>query len=47
MPHAADIKDFEYNLNAWDNAAGILLAQEAGGNGTDFSRGKNPQLVEN
>ena len=32
---------FEYNLNAWDIAAGILLAQEAGGQVTDFSGGNN------
>ena len=27
---------FEYNLNAWDVAAGALLVQEAGGTVTDF-----------
>lgn len=27
---------YEYNLNAWDVAAGILLVQEAGGKVTDF-----------
>lgn len=32
---------FEYNLNAWDIAAGILLIEEAGGNVTDFSGGSN------
>ena len=32
---------FEYNLNAWDIAAGILLVEEAGGNVTDFSGGNN------
>ena len=32
---------FEYNLNAWDIAAGILLVEEAGGNVTDFSGGSN------
>ena len=32
---------FEYNLNAWDIAAGILLVQEAGGSVTDFSGGNN------
>jgi len=34
---------FEYNLNPWDVAAGILLVQEAGGTVTDFS-GKNNSL---
>lgn len=28
---------FEYNLNAWDIAAGVLLVREAGGTVTDFS----------
>ena len=28
---------FEYNLNAWDVAAGLLLVKEAGGIVTDFS----------
>ncbi len=28
---------FEYNLNPWDVAAGILLVQEAGGQLTDFT----------
>ena len=32
---------FEYNLNAWDVAAGIILVQEAGGTVTDFSGGNN------
>ena len=32
---------FEYNLNAWDIAAGIVLVQEAGGKVTDFSGGDN------
>ena len=32
---------FEYNLNAWDIAAGILLVKEAGGSVTDFSGGNN------
>lgn len=31
---------FEYNLNPWDVAAGIILVQEAGGTVTDFSGGK-------
>jgi myo-inositol-1(or 4)-monophosphatase len=30
---------FEYNLNIWDIAAGILLVQEAGGKVSDFSGG--------
>lgn len=30
---------FEYNLNAWDVAAGALIVQEAGGKVTDFSGG--------
>lgn len=32
---------FEYSLNAWDVAAGILIVQEAGGNVTDFSGEKD------
>lgn len=32
---------FEYNLAAWDIAAGILMVQEAGGQVTDFSGGEN------
>lgn len=32
---------FEYNLNSWDIAAGIVLVQEAGGTVTDFSGGDN------
>lgn len=32
---------FEYNLNAWDVAAGSLLVQEAGGMVTDFGGGEN------
>ncbi len=34
---------FEYNLNAWDVAAGCLLVQEAGGTVTDF-KGENNYL---
>ncbi len=34
---------FEYNLNSWDMAAGVLLVQEAGGLVTDF-RGGNDYL---
>lgn len=30
---------FEYNLNAWDVAAGALIVQEAGGKVTDFKGG--------
>jgi myo-inositol-1(or 4)-monophosphatase len=30
---------FEYNLNAWDVAAGVLIVNEAGGKVTDFSGG--------
>lgn len=30
---------YEYNLNAWDVAAGILLVKEAGGEVSDFSGG--------
>ncbi|MEM7548118.1 MAG: inositol monophosphatase family protein [Bacteroidota bacterium] len=32
---------FEYNLNAWDVAAGSFLVQQAGGIVTDFSGGDN------
>lgn len=32
---------YEYNLNSWDMAAGVLLIQEAGGIVTDFSGGDN------
>ena len=31
---------WEFNLNPWDTAAGILLVQEAGGQVTDFSGGQ-------
>ncbi len=30
---------FEYNLNAWDVAAGALIVQEAGGQVSEFNRG--------
>ena len=30
---------WEFNLNAWDTAAGILIVEEAGGKVTDFSGG--------
>jgi myo-inositol-1(or 4)-monophosphatase len=32
---------YEYNLNSWDMAAGILLVEEAGGYVTDFEGGDN------
>ncbi|MBX2961695.1 MAG: inositol monophosphatase [Cyclobacteriaceae bacterium] len=32
---------FEYNLNAWDVAAGAFIVQQAGGHVTDFSGGNN------
>jgi myo-inositol-1(or 4)-monophosphatase len=32
---------YEYNLNSWDMAAGVLLIKEAGGTVTDFSGGDN------
>ena len=32
---------FEYNLNSYDVAAGIILVQEAGGRVTDFEGGKD------
>jgi len=32
---------FEYNLNAWDVAAGALIVERAGGKVSDFSGGKN------
>ena len=32
---------FEYNLNAWDVAAGALIVKEAGGTVTDFSGSTN------
>lgn len=33
---------FEYNLNSWDVAAGIVIVREAGGRVTDFSGEKQP-----
>jgi myo-inositol-1(or 4)-monophosphatase len=33
---------FEYNLNSWDVAAGVLLVEEAGGTVSDFKGGGNP-----
>jgi myo-inositol-1(or 4)-monophosphatase len=32
---------WEYNLNIWDIAAGVLIVQEAGGKVTDFSGGSD------
>lgn len=32
---------FEYSLNAWDVAAGMLIVQEAGGKVSDFRGGQN------
>jgi myo-inositol-1(or 4)-monophosphatase len=32
---------FEYNLNAWDVAAGTFLVEQAGGTVTDFKGGNN------
>lgn len=32
---------FEYNLNAWDVAAGAFIVQQAGGTVTDFNGGTN------
>ena len=32
---------FEYNLNAWDVAAGVLIVQQAGGKVTDFKGGND------
>jgi myo-inositol-1(or 4)-monophosphatase len=32
---------FEYNLNSWDVAAGIIIVKQAGGIVTDFSGGDN------
>ena len=32
---------FEYNLNSYDVAAGVLLVQEAGGKVTDFAGGND------
>ncbi len=32
---------FEYNLNSWDMAAGVLLVKEAGGTVADFKGGDN------
>ncbi len=33
---------FEYNLNPWDVAAGILIVQEAGGECLEFNGGNDP-----
>ena len=32
---------FEYNLNPWDVAAGVLIVQQAGGTVTDFNGGQD------
>jgi myo-inositol-1(or 4)-monophosphatase len=32
---------YEYNLNSWDMAAGVLMIKEAGGKVTDFQGGDN------
>jgi len=32
---------FEYNLNAWDVAAGALIVKESGGKISDFTKGNN------
>ena len=32
---------YEYGLNAWDVAAGVLIVEEAGGKVTDFTNGKD------
>jgi myo-inositol-1(or 4)-monophosphatase len=31
---------WEFNLNPWDTAAGVLIVEEAGGKVTDFSGGQ-------
>lgn len=36
---------YEYNLNAWDVAAGAFIVQQAGGKVTDFSGG--PDFIQN
>jgi len=37
---------YEYGLNPWDIAAGILLVQEAGGEVSDFTGKENPLFKE-
>ena len=37
---------YEYGLNAWDIAAGILLVKEAGGSVSDFNGGEHPLFRE-
>jgi len=37
---------YEYGLNPWDVAAGILLVREAGGELSDFSGRENPLFAE-
>lgn len=38
---------YEYGLNPWDIAAGLLLVKEAGGEVSDFKGHKNPLFSEN
>ena len=37
---------YEYGLNPWDMAAGLLLVKEAGGEVSDFSGYKSPLFSE-
>ena len=37
---------YEYGLNPWDIAAGILLVKEAGGSVSDFNGKENPLYSE-
>jgi len=37
---------YEYGLNPWDVAAGILLVKEAGGQVSDFDGNENPLFRE-
>jgi len=36
---------WEFNLNSWDTAAGVLLVKEAGGTVTNFSGGGRSQSI--
>jgi myo-inositol-1(or 4)-monophosphatase len=38
---------YEYGLNPWDIAAGLLLVKEAGGRVADFEGANNPLFSEN
>jgi myo-inositol-1(or 4)-monophosphatase len=38
---------FEYNLNAWDVAAGVLIVKQAGGTVTDYREATIACLGEN